>query len=211
MTDEPSLTPTDVRLLGALVRTSSVVRAARRLGIGRDRAVYRLRRLARWYGGPVTTARRGGRWGGATHLSPLGRRLLERATGVRPGGNQWTGRFRPGPPAVVDLGSGCALAVAFHAPDGRTVTVQVDPEAWVLALRPAVLSARNALRAVVEGVRRHADGTAIVTARWGPHRVRAAVTAESLRRLGIAPGRAVILYAKAVAVRRVPTLGSPRS
>jgi len=211
MTAEPSLTPTDVRLLGALARTANVVRAAGDLGIGRDRAVYRLRRLARLYGGPVATARRGGRLGGTTRLSPLGRRLLAQATGVHPGANRWTGIYHAGPPAVVDLGEGIRLAVAFRAPEGRRVTVEVDPEAWVLARHPAALSARIALRGRVESVRRRSRGTVHVTVRWGPRRVRAAITEESVRRLGIVRDRRVILYAKAVAVRRVLTLGSPRS
>lgn len=208
MTDERSLTPTDVRLLAALAATANVVRAARRLGIARDRAVYRLHRMTRLYGGPVVTASRGGRTGGGSRLSPLGRHLLDRATGSRPGANRWDGRFRRGPPARVDLGGGGALAVAFRAADGRPVSVEVDPDAWVIARRPAELSARNAVRGIVETVRRRADGTATVAVRWGPRTVRATVTAGSLRRLGIARGRPVILYAKAVAVRRVPTRGS---
>ena len=211
MTREASLTPTDIRLLGALARTANVVRASRSLGIGRDRAVYRLRRMRRLYGAPVTEAARGGRSGGRTRLTALGRQLLDRASGSRPGANRWSGPFHRGPPATVELGAGRRLEVAFRAPDGARVTVEVDPDAWVLARRPAELSARNAVRAVVASVRRRRDGTAIVTVRWGPDPVRAEVTVGSLGRLGIARGRPVIFYAKAVAVRRVPTRGSPRS
>jgi molybdate transport repressor ModE-like protein len=210
VTDEGYLTPTDVRLLDALERARSVVGASHELGIGRDRAVYRLRRLARVYG-PVTVAVRGGRHGGVTRLTPLGRRLLARAEGARPGANRWSGVYRRGPPATVEVAPGCRLEVAFRAAEGARVTVEVDPDAVIVALRRAVLSARNALAVVVDGVRPRADGTASVLARWGPARVRAEVTVGSVERLGIAPGRRALLYAKAVSVRRVPTRGSPRS
>jgi molybdate transport repressor ModE-like protein len=210
VTPEASLTPTDVRLLGELERTGNVVRASRALGIDRDRAVYRLRRLARLYGA-VTAAARGGARGGGTHLTPLGRRLLARARGDRPGANRWSGRYRRGPPPTVEVAPGFRLEVTFHAAEGARVTVEADPDGLILARRPAELSARNALFAVVETVRRRADGTAVVVARWGADRVRAELTVGSLRRLRIAAGRPVIFYAKAVSLRRVPSPGSPRS
>lgn len=210
MTREPSLTPTDVRLLLELERTRNVVHAARAIGIGRDRAVYRLRRLAALFGSVATTAR-GGVHGGSTRLTPLGRRLLARARGARPGSNRWTGRYHRGPPPSVELGPGRRLEVAFPASEGACVTVEVAPDALIVALRPAELSARNGLRAVVERVRPRADGTALVTARWAGQPVRAEVTVGSVRRLRLVPGRAVVLYAKAVSVRRLVTPGPPRS
>jgi molybdate transport system regulatory protein len=210
VTAEASLTPTDVRLLGELERTGNLVRASRALGIGRDRAVYRLQRLARMYG-VVTSAERGGSRGGGTRLTPLGRRLLARARGDRLGANRWTGRYRRGPPRCVEVAPGYRLEVAFRAAEGSRVTVEADADALILARRPAELSARNALFAVVERVRRRSDGTATVTARWGAAVVRAELTVGSLRRLRLAVGRPVILYAKAVSLRRVPTPGSPRS
>ncbi|HYA10431.1 MAG TPA: TOBE domain-containing protein [Thermoplasmata archaeon] len=210
MTDEGSLTPLDVRLLGELERTRNVVRASQALGIGRDRAVYRLDRLGRLFG-PVTTSTRGGVGGGTTELTPLGRRLLARALGARPGANDWTGSYRRGPPPYVELDEGGRLEVAFRAAEGAPVTVEVDPDALIVAVRPAELSARNALVAIVESVHPRPDGTAIVAARWGRTLVRAEVTVGSVRRLGLAPGRPVILYAKAVSVRRLPSPGRLRS
>ena len=210
MTREPSLTPTDVRLLRELERTPNVVRAARAIGIRRDRAVYRLRRLGSLFG-PVAAAVRGGVQGGSTRLTPLGRRLLARTRGDRPGSNRWTGAYRRGPPPSVDLGPGRRLEVTFPAREGARVTVEVDPDALIVALRPAELSARNGLRATVERVRLRADGTALVTARWAGAPVRAEVTVGSVRRLRLAPGRTVVLYAKAVSVRRRVSPGPPRS
>ncbi len=209
MRREASLTPTDVRLLELLARVPNVVRAARALGIDRDRAVYRLRRLARLYG-PVTVSTRGGTAGGATRLTGSGRRLLARSTGRHPDANRWSGRYRRGPPPTVDVGDGLALEVAFRAREGAAVTVELDPEAMVLARRSAELSARNVLRTVVDRVHRRADGTATIVARWAGERVRAELTVGSVRRLGLRPGRPVLLYAKAVSVRRVPSRGSPR-
>jgi molybdate transport repressor ModE-like protein len=209
MTREASLTRTDLRLLSALATIPNVVRAARAIGIDRDRAVYRLRRLARLYG-PVTASARGGSRGGTTRLTEQGRRLLDRSTGRRRSANRWSGRYRRGPPASVDVGPGCRLEVAFRAPEGAWVSVELDPASVVLARRPAELSARNALPTVVERIRRRADGTATVLARWADRQIRTELTVGSVRRLGLRVGRPVILYAKAVSVRRVPTRGSPR-
>jgi len=203
VTEEAPVLPVDRRLLGALARTPNVVRAARQLGIGRDRAVYRLRRLGRLLGRPVATTRHGGPGGGTTTLTALGRRLARDAAGGRARANRWVGEYRRGPPPSVDLGEGRSLEVAFHAHERHSVTVEVDPEAWVLARHPVELSARNAVRAIVAAVRRRADGTAVVAVRWGSGTVRATVTVGSVRRLGLAPGRRVVLYAKATAVRRV--------
>jgi len=211
MTDERSVTPTDLRLLGALARTANVVRASRLLGIGRDRAVYRLRRLARLYGRPVASATRGGRSGGGTRLTPLGLRLLSEGPPGHGATNRWTGTYRRGPPPSVVVAPGLSLEVAFRAPDGSRVVVGLDPEELIVSRRPVELSARNALPVTVDSVRPRPDGTAVVAARWGTGLVRAVVTEGSVGRLGIVPGRRVVLYAKAVAVRRLATLGSPRS
>jgi molybdate transport repressor ModE-like protein len=199
------LAPVDVRLLGELAHEPNLVHAARTLGVGRDRAVYRLKRLERLFGRPVAVGQRGGPNPGATHLTPLGRRLLRAATGIHPGANLWTGTYRAGPPPTVVFGPGALLEVSFHARDGNPVTVEVDPEGFVVARRPVTLSARNVLRIVVERVRVHPDDTATLVARWGDRPVRVALTLGSVRRLGLTPGTRAYLYAKAVAVRRAPS------
>jgi molybdopterin-binding protein/molybdate transport repressor ModE-like protein len=209
--EERWLAPVDVRLLGELAYEPNLVHAARAIGVGRDRAVYRLKRLARLFGQPVAVGRRGGPHPGATHLTPLGRRLLRAATGVHPGANLWTGEYRAGPPPKVFFDAGAALEVSFRAREGSPVTVEVDPEEFVVARRPVTLSARNELRSNVERVRVHPDGTATLVARWGERPVRVALTAGSVERLGLTPGTRAYLYVKAVAVRRAPSPGSPRS
>ncbi len=147
MSGERWLTPTDVRLLGSLARTPNLVRAARAIGIERDRAVYRLQRLSRLYGRAVAVGRRGGVTPGATRLTALGRRLLERAGGPSTSAQHWVGSFHVGPPPRVVVGPGRELVVSFRASDGQRVAVDVDPEAFVVARRRAELSARNVLRA----------------------------------------------------------------
>lgn len=202
MKPEASLTPIDVRLLEALDRTRNVVHASRALGIGRDRAVYRLRRLSRLYG-PVTTGERGGTGGGGTRLTPTGQRLLARSRGSRPGANRWTGTYRRGPPPRVEVAPGRSIEVAFRAVDRAPVTVEVDPEAFVVATHPVTLSARNVLLVTVGSVRPRTDGTVVLTASWFGRAVRVALTVGSVARLGLRAGRPAYLYAKATAVRRI--------
>lgn len=202
MSDDAVLTPTDLRLLDALERTRNVVRASRELGIGRDRAVYRLRRLARRLG-PVVRAVRGGRSGGGTVLTGLGRRLLARARGARPGANRWTGVYRRGPPPGVEIAPGQRLEVTFRAPDDARVRVELDPEAFVVGSRRVRLSARNVLHVTIARLRPRSDGTVELVGRWAGRAVRVALTRRSVEQLRLAPGREVFLYAKAVAVRRV--------
>jgi molybdate transport repressor ModE-like protein/molybdopterin-binding protein len=202
MTGEASLTAIDVRLLAALQRTRNLVHACREVGIDRDRAVYRLRRLDRLYGS-VTGAARGGAHGGGTWLTARGRRLLARAQGTHARANRWTGTYHRGPYPRVELDPSSQLDVAFRWRDGGTVAVEVDPEAIVVAPRAVPLSARNALRAVVEAIRRRADGTVELTARWNGRQVRVALTEGSVGRLGLAVGRPAYLYVKATSLRRL--------
>ena len=208
MSAERWLTPVDVRLLREIEREGTLVHAARAIGVGRDRAVYRLERLARLFGGAVALGRHGGPTPGTTRLTPLGRRLLRGASGVRPGANRWSGVYWREPSPRVVLGPNLELEVAFRGRDGDPVTVEVDPEAFVVARRRVDLSARNALGATVERVQRHPDGTALVRARWDGRPVRVALTSGSVDRLHLAPGVRAYLYVKAVAVRRAPGLGS---
>lgn len=208
MSVERWLTPVDVRLLSELAHEPNLVHAARTLGIGRDRAVYRLRRLERLYHGAVATGHRGGTTPGVTRLTPIGRRLLRSMEGRHAGANRWTGVYRTGPPPHVEFAPGAGLEVSFRGREGAQLTVEVDPEAFVVARRPVDLSARNALVTRVERVQVHANGTAALVARWGDHSVRVALTSNSVARMGLKPRVRAYLYVKAVAVRRVASPGS---
>ncbi len=203
MTAEGWLAPVDVRLLRELAREPNVVRASRALGITRDRAVYRLRRLSALYGGPVSRGHRGRTGPGSTELTPLGRRLLRRASGLRPGSNRWTGTFTAHPSPLVVVGPRASLEVAFWRREGASVTVEIDPEAFVVAPHRVRLSARNALAVRIERITSHPDDTALLHARWQGRPVRVALTIGSVARLGLKVGGRAYLYAKAVAVRPV--------
>ncbi len=207
------LTPLDVRLLARLSTTPNVVRASRALGIPRDRAVYRLARLRRLYGGAVVAGRRGGSTPGETRLTTLGRRLLRDASEDRSESraNRWPGTYRAGRPPTVDLGDRRTLEVSFRGRDGARVEVAVDPSAIVVARHRVELSARNALPVTVRSTDVRSAERAELRALWHGLVVRVGITPGSIRRLALVPGSRVYLYVKAVSIRRIVTRGSPRS
>jgi len=65
------------RLLELVESTGSLAEAARAMGMSYRNAWGVLREVSSAAGGPVVVSRRGGRTGGSTRLSPLGRGLLE--------------------------------------------------------------------------------------------------------------------------------------
>jgi molybdate transport repressor ModE-like protein/molybdopterin-binding protein len=230
MTARPSLvTDTDVALLRSLAREASVVAASRSVGISRDRAIYRLARLERAFGGPVVTGVRGGRSHGGSVLTSLGDRIVRegfdsvellRSRPVAPLSlpNRVEGIYRRLPVPEVVLERGLRLRVAFAAEEGERVAALLDPESILVARRKFPSSARNVLPGVVDrveagpGVR----GRTLVV-RSGRTTFRVAITEEPVRQLHLRPGARVWLYVKATAIRRVGPLGrrltrgSPRS
>ncbi|MCI4343540.1 MAG: TOBE domain-containing protein [Thermoplasmata archaeon] len=228
MSDRASVvTDTDVALLRSLAQERSVVAASRSVGISRDRAIYRLARLERAFGGPVVAAVRGGRAHGGTLLTALGDRIVRQGfdsvelLAGRPVAplslsNRLEGVFHRAPGPEVELGPGLRLRVAFAAEEGEPVAVLVDPEAILVARGQFPSSARNVLPGIVAKVERSrgvAGRTLLI--RSGRVTFRVAVTEEPIRQLHLTPGTRVWLYVKATAVRRVssarPTRGSLRS
>jgi molybdate transport system regulatory protein len=226
------VTDTDVALLRSIGRARSVVAASRQVGISRDRAVYRLGQLARAFGGPVVEGVRGGSGHGGTTLTPLGDRVVHggfdqvelldaRPVTPLPRPNLLRGVYRAGPPPEVEVGRALRLRVSFAATDGEVVRLLLDPEAIVVARHRFASSARNVIPGTVEGVDRRGDGLEVtLRVRAGGTVVRAALTDEPVRQLGIRRGVRVMLYVKATALRRVgsgerrgdrPTRGSLRS
>jgi len=215
MTREQLVSSTDVALLQALAREPSVVSASRHLGISRDRAVYRLDRLSRAFGGRVVASVRGGSHHGGTLLTPLGDRIAHggfaslelldgRPARPLPAPNVLRGVYHRSPAPEIRVGRTLRLRVAFPADDGAAVTVVLDPETVVVARRRFPSSARNVLPAVVEGLRREPGGLELtLSVRCAGHRLRVAVTDEPVRQLGLRPGARVWLYVKATALRRV--------
>ncbi len=211
-----ALTSGDVALLEAIGRLGSVVAAARELGMSRDRAVYRLGRLAAAFGTRLVAARRGGRGHGASALTALGDEIARggydglELLGGRPrlplaSPNVLRGTYRVGPPATVVLDRGGAeLRVAFDAREGERLGLLLEPEAILLARGRFASSARNVLPATVEGPgRRVGTGPRSLQLRVGPTRLRALVTDATVAELGIARGQRVYLYVKATALRPV--------
>jgi len=208
------VTDTDVALLRALGQEPSVVAASRRIGISRDSAVYRLRRLERAFGGPVVVSVRGGRGHGTTRLTELGDRIVRHGFDAlelleahplaplsSPNLLRGTYRRTPGPEVVVSRK--LRLRVAFEADEGESVSVLLDPEAILVARRRFPTSARNVLPGIVEAVRSDGSQEVTLVVRSGSARLRVALTAEPVRQLRLKPGVRVVLYVKATALRRV--------
>ena len=221
MTGANLVTSTDVALLRALAHERSLVSASRRVGITRDRAVYRIARLARAFGGPVVESARGGAGHGGTVLTVLGDRIVRGgfasielldAHPLTPLAtpNLLHGVYHGGPAPEVRVGRSLRLRVAFPAEDGAAVSFLLDPEAVVVARRRFPSSARNVLHGLVEGVGRARDGLDLtLLVRCSGCRLRVALTAEPVRQLGLRPGVPVWLYVKATALRRVGTPSAP--
>jgi len=216
------VTSADVALLRALAQDRSLVTASRRVGMTRDRAVYRIARLARAFGGPVVQTVRGGAGHGGTVLTPLGDRIgrggfesveLLGAHPVTPlaSPNVLRGTYhRPGRSPELHVGRSLRLRVAFAAEEGEAVDVWLDPEAVVVARRRFPSSARNVLRGTVGAVRRGRAGLgATLVVRCSGQRLRVAVTEEPVRELGLRPGAVVWLYVKATALRRAGLAAPP--
>jgi len=221
MTDRRAdvVTSTDVALLRSLAEERSLAGASRRVGISRDRAVYRIGRLERAFGGPVVVGMRGGSGHGGSTLTTLGDRIVRRGFDSvelldahpltpLPTSNLLHGVYHRAPAPEVRVGRTLRLRVAFAAADGEPVSVLLDPEAVIVARRRFPSSARNVVRATVEAVHREPGRLGLtVIARVPGARLRVAVTEEPVRQLGLRAGATVWLYVKATALRRV---GEPR-
>ncbi|MGC2788971.1 MAG: TOBE domain-containing protein [Thermoplasmata archaeon] len=208
------VTDRDVALLRSVGREGSVVGASRRVGITRDRAVYRLDRLSRAFGGPVTTSVHGGRGHGGTRLTELGDQVARggfdsvELLGARPfsplsSPNVLRGVYHAARAPEVVVNDELHLRVAFAADEGEYVSLLLDPEAVLVARRRFASSARNVLSGTVVSVRSTGANGRTLLVRVGSVRLRADVTPEPVRELDLRPGASVVLYVKATALRRV--------
>lgn len=209
------VTSTDVALLRSLAQERSIVGASRRLGISRDRAVYRIERLERAFGGPVVVGSRGGAGHGGSTLTALGDRIVRggfdsvELLGAHPvtpvaAPNLLHGVYRRAPYPEVRVGRSLRLRVAFPAPDGEEVSLLLDPESILVAPRRFPSSARNVLRGTVESVRSEAaDLERVLVIRCQGVRLRVTITDEPVHQFHLRPGATAWLYVKATALRRV--------
>ena len=213
MSADDDLRPIDLALLRAIADTGSVAAAARRLGIGRDRAVYRLDRFRSVTGGAAVQSRRGGRGHGASRLTSRARRVLVARSTPAPTAavTRVRGRFEGGPEPVIRLPDGQRLYVGFRARPGAMVEAMVPAESIVLAPRPIATSARNRLSARVARLSPKGPGLLLAELQAAGTRWTVALTAASVHALRLAPGRRCYLLVKATAARRVAAPVTPGS
>jgi molybdate transport system regulatory protein len=213
--DDVTFDGDDAALLGAVEREGSLNAAAEALGRSYSRAHKRLAGLEDAFG-TLVARERGGSGGGGSELTPVGRALLARferlqaavagtadaAETVLPG----EVLERDGELGVVDTPAGRLRALVPDA-DGVQVSVRADAvtlQAATDAPDPDATSARNRLAGTVAAVD---AGEAVATVRvdvGAPTPLAALVTVDSVDRLGLGAGAAVVASFKATATRATP-------
>lgn len=206
----------DAALLRAVGDHGSLNAAADALGRSYSRAHGRLTDLEETVG-PLVERERGGSGGGGSRLTDEGRDLLARFDRLAAAldGSATTERLvlegtvsdRTGELVAVDTTLGTVRALALT--DDTEVAVSFRADAVVLHRRDGApagedTSARNRFEGTVTGVER-ATAVARVSVDVGadaPLAVR--VTTDSLDRLGLSPGTAVVATVKATATRATP-------
>jgi molybdate transport system regulatory protein len=205
----------DRALLRAIEATGSLVRACTQRGMSRDRGVYRLRRLAQIAGRPVVTAHRGGRTPGGTQLTATGRALAREPGGASRAAamNRFVGTVLSERPPVISVAPGLSLTVGFPVRAGERVALAFSGESVLLARTRVATSARNVLSGTVDRIAPLDARRTVLALRVGGRAVWAMVTPESVRQLGLAPGRRLFAYLKATAIVRAGavTRGSRRA
>jgi molybdate transport system regulatory protein len=210
----------DATLLREIDRTGSVAGAASELGRSRARSLTRIETLETAFGALVER-RRGGKRGGGSRLTDEGRRLLDRfdrldaaltaAASVPETVLRGTVVAVDGELASVetDAGTLSGLHEGLAIDDG--VQVRIGADAVTLYEpstdpRPDATSARNRLRGRVSAIE-SGETVETVTVSVDGASFEALITAESTTRLGLEPGRSVVLSWKATATRLVATDG----
>jgi molybdate transport system ATP-binding protein len=104
--------------------------------------------------------------------------------------------------SVLAAGGGTVSVPLLDAPVGSPVRVRILARDVIVALdRPTRVSALNVLEGRVERLSEAGPGAMLVETRCGRDLVAAHVTRRSAHDLGLAPGRAVFLLVKSVAVQ----------
>jgi molybdate transport system regulatory protein len=206
---------TDATLLRAIDDAGSLNAATDRLGRSYSRAHERLTALESAFG-PLVERTRGGDGGGGSRLTGRGVRLLARYTRLRAALTgvaaasetvlDGTVLDRDGELATVGTPVGRLRVLATEPGTAVQVTVRADavtlhdPEEAPVA---AGTSARNRLRGTVVGLD-PGEAVATVTVDVSGVPLAAIVTAESAERLGLEPGREVVVTFKSTATRATP-------
>lgn len=209
--NELVLTPLDLRLLARLAQTPHLAQVCRELRIGRDQANYRLRRMRRYLGRPVVTARKGPPGSSWTRLTGAGRQLLSQHPGTplrslrshRSPGALLFGRYSGGPPPSLTTERGLVLSVGFPGQEGELRGVTVDPEAVLVARGRFPASARNVLPARILSLKPRGSLQVLAEVEAGGERLPVALTEAAVSALRLRKGSRVFLYLKATALRPV--------
>jgi molybdate transport system regulatory protein len=169
-----------IRLLEAVAREGSISAAARATGITYKAAWDAIDAMNNLFGHPLIDAQTGGRRGGGTTLTPDGVRLVE--TFHRLEGE---------------------LARAFHAlePDLTGTGLSAANLMWGFFMRT---SARNALRGTVTAITDGSVNAEVALAVSGRTTLTAVITRDSVRDLGLFPGREATALIKAPFVILAP-------
>lgn len=212
---EVAFGPRDAALLRAVDDHGSLNAAADALGRSYARAHERLSALEAAFGS-LLDRQRGGAGGGGSELAPAGRDLLARFDRLREAfaGTAaaeeavLSGRVlaRDGELATVETAAGRLRALAPGLADAVEVSVRADAVTLLdpgSAPPPGATSARNRLSGRVESVDRLESVVRVEVAVDGATLV-AFVTADSVDRLDLAAGRAVVATFKATTTRAVP-------
>ncbi len=169
-----------IRLLEAIAREGSISAAARAVGITYKAAWDAVSAMNNLFGRPLVEAQAGGRGGGGARLSDAGRRVV----------------------------------AGFERIDGELARLMrtLEPELGDTGISPANLvwgfmmrtSARNALRGRIAAIREDAISAEVALEVAADTTLYAVVTRESLRELGLFPGREAVALIKAPFVLIAP-------
>ncbi|GGA86469.1 transcriptional regulator [Brucella endophytica] len=169
----PAIGRERIRLLEAVARSGSITAGAKAAGLSYKAAWDALDAMANLFGQPLLETRAGGRAGGGARLTPTGLRVVE----------------------------------AFHRLEAELsqLLARLEPELAGTGIRPLHLvsgflmktSARNALRGTITGIVSDTLMAEIAVAINEDTTIHALVTNESVRELGLVPGREAIVLIKA--------------
>lgn len=162
-----------IRLLEAVARSGSITAGAKAVGLSYKAAWDALDAMANLFGQPLLETRSGGRAGGGAMLTATGIRVVE----------------------------------AFHRLEAELARVlaRLEPELAGTGIRPLHLvsgflmrtSARNALRGTITGIVSDMLTAEVAVSVSDETTIHALVTTESVRELGLVPGREAIVLIKA--------------
>ncbi len=162
-----------IRLLEAVGRHGSITGGAKEVGLSYKAAWDALDAMANLFGKPLLASRTGGRAGGGTTLTPAGIRVVEAYHRLEAGLEQLFSSIEP---SLAEAG-----IQPFHLVSGLLMKT----------------SARNALRGTITNISSGTITSDVTVAVSDVATIHALVTNESVRELGLVPGREAIVLIKA--------------